>query len=688
MDIRISDFKNTAKNYIEALKHIDSGTIVIPTYPHGSGLKDILSLSSIRVKNMAKLYQVVKHVPVAIRQISAIFSQKTLPFPVAFKDIDWRSNNKSPFAILDKDNIKKFDSTRLMPEALYKHERPFVLQYPPYEHTEGDNTYRMLLTYQDGISMLETMYKDTDKLYDYLDEGNYYMRVARDVKGKIEKAEVMSDAYDINTAHVFLLCKVQPNLAALLRNGCFIPRQEAEILKLRMLKKLTPLNKVEYDMLAALIDTDYKKNSTLVLLDKLLAGTAAKATINNVEFTKNTAVYENITIESEGLLDLLYKKINFNSEFDIYTVCTEAGKAAQKILDAAARPLSDKLTVKTLNINNIPIVLELAHTGQRYINGVRVNMDEIDQAIARASCYTDENKYKLFLKNISRLSIKHHDIISNGLQVKIHSNISHDEYNNSVPGGAAPALKFHIDKETKRVQLDIGDNRSIPVHFQKLIDKVRTVNTRANNKMTRGTSTHRGNFQGRVNRDWRWAANQMVDILIESCTFDESVEAEDGTVATTTKVLISKEDVKTLLRMANDSKLAAIARSREFMESAVKATGAERVEFMGKPAYKIQGKLRTYAVIIQTAKVYDYETKQYRCIVNSHNYHGAGYDDVATRLLALKNDSVMQGSIGTLRGEAQPEHEPRGAMNFHDREVVDDELIDRRINDAFVNASR
>jgi hypothetical protein len=64
---------------------------------------------------------------------------------------------------------------------------------------------------------------------------------------------------------------------------------------------------------------------------------------------------------------------------------------------------------------------------------------------------------------------------------------------------------------------------------------------------------------------------------------------------------------------------------------------------------------------LKTAKVYDFATKQYRCIVNDRHYKGAGYDDVASRLLALRNDSVMQDQIGTLRGEqGQP-----GAENAH-----------------------
>jgi hypothetical protein len=75
-------------------------------------------------------------------------------------------------------------------------------------------------------------------------------------------------------------------------------------------------------------------------------------------------------------------------------------------------------------------------------------------------------------------------------------------------------------------------------------------------------------------------------------------------------------------------------------------------------------------VVIENAKVYDFDTKQYRCIVNDQHYDGAGYDDVATRLLALKNDSVLQETVVTLRGAAQPQYENAHA-HTPERDVID-----------------
>ena len=146
---------------------------------------------------------------------------------------------------------------------------------------------------------------------------------------------------------------------------------------------------------------------------------------------------------------------------------------------------------------------------------------------------------------------------------------------------------------------------------------------------------------------------------------------------------LTKEDIVSLLSICTEQTKAKIARSKQFLETAVKTTGAELIEFQGQPAYKVAGLLRTYAVIISTAKVYDYDTKKYRCIVNNRQYIGEGYDDVASRLLALKNDSVMQRHITTLTGAgAQP-----GAENHYNVPERDpDRIIDAAINSAFSRA--
>jgi negative regulator of replication initiation len=684
MEISCHEFKRTTKTFLEALKHTDSAYINMPFYLYGSSFKDLLSLSRLIFKNITKMYHFLKYLPVQPSQVTIKTESHYSNFWSTISDAGIES--KTLGAISDSYTYcKNVASLRLVPDAIPEAYRPLLIKNAPAEITEGDRTYRASSWLAPkGLNEIIHMASDTDAVYDYLDKGHFIMFCEKtSVKDKLDRYVIVADRYDVHTAHIFAMCKLQPSLSELLKNKCFAAHQDAEMLKLRMLKKLYPIHKKEYLSVAEKIEKDYSSNSTLILLSKLIEGTVAKTTINEIEFTRVSASYERILIEHDELLNTLQKSLNFNSEFDIYSVCNIVGKEIQEISDKASRPAENepRITIGELKINSIPIRVEISHTGCRYINDVRVNKDELGVAVSRASCYHSPEGYKVFLETIRALSIKHHDIIANGLAVKIHSTITHNEYDNPEPGLNAPAIKFKIDKESRRVHLEISENRSVPVHLQKIINRVNTLNERTNNKSSRKKD---GPWHTTlVTKNYKWAAKEMVEILISACTFEEEQINEAGEKNKIRKVLINEEDVQTLLAAANDKKREAIARSKEFMAMAVRSTGAEMVEFLGKPAYKVAGKLRTYAVVIESAKVYDFDTKKYRCIVNHNHYQGAGYDDVATRLLALKNDSLTQEAIGTLQGEAQPQYEPNTNTNMDEREVVSDFEVQAAIEKAF-----
>jgi hypothetical protein len=463
-----------------------------------------------------------------------------------------------------------------------------------------------------------------------------------------------------------MMCKIQHNLISLLKDECFVSKYDAEMLKLKMLRKLTPEAKSLYLKQSKLLDEDYRKNTTLVVVGKLLGGEIDKTTIRDIVFTSTTAKYENTEIEAENLMTILSRDLDFNGEFDIYAIAQLYANYVQSALNAKSwdyQEIDDinaganDLKLKGLpvfKINGISISATVSHTGQRYLNNIRINQDEIAKAIYRASCYRSAEEYGLFLKSISRMSIRRHDIIANGLHVKIHSGMTPDEFRQETPGINAPALKFIIDKEDKRIKLYVDENRQVPIDISGLIKKVKTINSKTNNRGYYADNYYR-------NRDHLWAAEELTKALIEFTTFPVKFKSlEDDTIVEKDVTMISKEDVTKLLQVVEEQNKAKIERSKQFLNTAVKLTGAEEIEFMGEKSYKVKGSLREYVVVIKTAKVYDYETKQYRCIVNDRHYKGAGYDDVASRLLALKNDSMMQDQIGTLRGAAQP-----GAENVH-----------------------
>ena len=698
MNFTLSSFKKLTKEFSEAAKHTKSATVSIDVNRrHWSALNTTsgvpeedysLTLANLYFKNVDAMYRYCKHKSIPIDQLKC---DTAATFVQALNGLAF---SQRTLRQISDEAAKEFKSLKLLPSNIPAENRPFLVKHAPIETTVGNYTYRFLLGSQNSYSNTITVVGRNDEpLYDYLDKGFYLMPLTI-VKGTTKTNRVIvSDTYDVHTAHVFMMCSFCPGLADMLRQGHFISSYDAEMLRLKMLKKMPEARKKAYLKVAGTVDTDYHNNTTLIVVGRLLNGEIEKTTINNVTFTKNSATYENVSIEADGLLDLVYNaaSFNFNSEFDVYTVVDLYGKHIRgalkqdkepvetkaengPILDEHAAQLENPLTdeeeddtkkkqMPAFKVNGIEIIPSISTTGQRYLNNVRINKEEIDQAIYRASCHKTAHGYKLFLKSISRMSIKYHDIIANGLKVKIHDSMTPDEMRTVEPGAAAPALKFHVDPLDKYIKISVTDDRGVRVSLGRLIGKIRNINKKANGKQYYDKHSYRPKW-----RNHEWAREMLITALVESCTFKTKVTetvvddqgVEQTKVVERNDVLISKEDIVALIGVVNERKKAALERSKQFLATAVKITGAEEIRFMDKPAYKVKGSLREYAVVIATAKVYDYETKQYRCIVNSQHYAGTGYDDIAARLLALKNDSMMQNEIGTLAGAAQP-----NAENIH-----------------------
>ena len=668
-----TEFKKINKQFTELSKHVENAEMHIRT-SYGPNYYTFMHLDFRQpsFKTFAKMHLFSKNAMIPLHGLRC----KTASTRQEFWDALSAQTSEGGYTLanISKDNTKGLKTLRLMPDNTPESYRPLLIQKAPLEVTEGNHTYRFLTVNVSGnynVSRgIQVISREDEPLYDYLDEGFYFMRVVEELKtGRTVQHNIVANAYDINTAHIFMMCQIQPDLIKLLKRECFINMHEAELLRLKLAKKLSVNSKKKYSEVSGNIDNDYKKNTTLIVVGKLLNDSVASTEIQNITFTKSKVTYEQVTIEAEGLLNILHDQLNFNGEFDIYGICGILSQDIEKRLnnitvpEGAAAEGSARYDLPEIKVNDIPIVASVNAAGQRFINGSRVNKDEVSKVIHRASCYHSATDYKLFVKSISKMSMKFHDVVANGMQVKIHE-MTKDEYKSHTPGLDAPSLKFFIDKE-EGYKLEVSANRSVKIHLGRAIRRLETINKKTDDGWFYSSPTN-GYRSGR--RNSHWAAEQIVTTLVECCTFEEENTMPDGSKRKESRCLITRDDILDILSVVKDSKKEAIERSRIFMETAVKLTKAELVEFMGKRAYKVQGSLRTYAIVIENAKVYDFETKQYRCIVNDSHYDGAGYDDVATRLLALKNDSVMQSSVSTLRGVAQPQYENAHAHN-PEREV-------------------
>jgi hypothetical protein len=701
MDIKLSTFKELLKQYNKVASSVNEATLVINT-SYGSYPKyeetGQLAFKYITFKSVGKMYSFSKQLDISTYGLTRLHF---LGEDFCFNFENATRDETRMLAYISSAHVKEFKSIKLAPTLIPNDYQPWIIQNSPLEATEGNYTYRFLTgldaSYSNCVKLIS---RNDDNLYDYLDKGFFLMEIPNPGK---QKQFIVANEYDVNVAHIFAMCKLQPALTELLQKGCFVNVHSAEMIRLRMHKKLADKHKKVYAGVAELIDNDYKSNTTLIVVGKLLSGEVEKTTVNNVIFTTTTAKYEQISIEAADLLPVLYSKLNFNGEFDVYGLVSiyankvEAGldklaseqskdktNAVNKAEEGAGLNLDehvaqledeeavvDKKSLPAFKINDIEITAAISATGQRYINDVRVNKDEIAQGIHRASCHHGADDYKLFLKSISRMSIKWHDIIANGLQLKIHENMTGEELRDPDPRPTAPALKFIIDKEDKQIKLQVGKDKTVRVQLSRLVQRAATINKRTDGKSHYPKDGQLGYYRRTTIRNHNWAAEEIALALIDCCTFKKKVKNEEGKVEEVSEVLITTADIVALLNVVNEQKRLAIARSKEFLDTAVKLTNAVLIEFMGKPAYKVKGSLREYAVVIKDAKVYDYDSKQYRCIVNDRHYTGAGYDDIAARLLALKNDSMMQQQINTLKGAAQPQHE----------HVHNDQIPDRGVED-------
>jgi hypothetical protein len=554
--------------------------------------------------------------------------------------------------------------------------KPVILVKSPIEAVEGNHTYRIVTIPSRMYSRIPleifTIARDDDPTYNYLDKGFVVQRIHDTQKDKTVVRYVITNELNVDTMHIFVLCSMQPKLTELLQNSCFVHSNNANIVRLKMEKKLQEAYKIRYQTCKLGIDKDYNNNTTLQALNMLVREEIEKVSINDITLTKTSASYQNINISADNLLTILMQQINFSGEFDIYVMIQEYAKWVQSQVDGVLpAPAEGETEVAKLKINDIDVQVTLTQHHLRKVNGLRINKNEIAEVLHRASCHHTQKDYDLFVMRVNKMSLRWHDALANGLGVKIHESMSGEDYRNPKPGPDAPTIPICLSLEHKRLALNIEGNH-VPVKMGRLIEKVDSLNRRTDGKWPRG--------YGAQPRTHTWAMKQLVEFLVECTTFEKKSVDENGNEVVRSVVGITRKDLEKLLTKANEQKIKALERSKVFMETAIKLTKSERVEFLGKPALKVTGSLRTYAVIIETAKVYDFDTKQYRCIVNDAHYQGAGYDDIASRLYALKNDSVMQKHITTLNGNAQP-----AAERAHDNALPDRNADLSHLTEAVLN---
>jgi len=571
--------------------------------------------------------------------------------------------------------------------SFYINLEPKMICEDPPQQQEEDITYRFIGTRQ----MCQFCIPHTHPLYNYLDKGSFFT-VAKGRNGK-EKIFITNEM-TVDTYLCLCMAVQDPdNMQKHLQNECYINANIAKVTRVKMEKDFVDNlygRGDQYNRLRESVLREYEKTANAGLLDKLMKGTIPSGSFNQMKLTKNSAQYEDIKIEADNLLQTLLSNTVFDDRTDIYVLInayiskmideveehkwTEAPpppagtNVEQKVMDdwaAKCKELAEQTAERAFVVNGINVSIKRTNQNtRRYVNGIPINKEEVEKVAFRASCFTDQETFDKFVTSVKNMSLKWHDAIALGVGVKIHDGMSYDEYKKAEAPMSAPKLTFRVINGD--VHLKIDDNKSAKIKFNDALKKISTLNRKTNDSTSYSMGYRR--------RDAAWARTKLIDTLIECCTFEEKklvtklqkVKAKKGeadkfeevpvldadgkkTYEKVKKCTLTREDAQFIEKMARDYHLKALEKSKLFLETAIKNTGAKLEKFNGEDHYIVEGKLRKYAVNAKTNGVFNYETKGYICIVEPGHQVSVGGDATACRLYALKNDTVTLGQIGTLR---------------------------------------
>ena len=564
-----------------------------------------------------------------------------------------------------------------------------VISKEPQQTIENDITYRFV----GNSTVCLFCVPHTHAIYNYLDRGFFYCHISKHLE---KERVVVANELTVDTYLVMLLTWLHPTYTKQLVNDCFINANQAKLLRVKFEKDLPVKFKQEYELVKTAALKEYEKTANSNLLQRVADGKVPHATYNNIRFTADSAVYETISITAQGLLSTLQSRIAFDDRTDIYSIIrdytryivyqleeqdlleernkltapTPTGDAVadKKAMDKYLSDLAAEVTAEyIITINGIEVKAKrTTENTRRYVNDVMINKAEVEEVIFQASCYNNTEDYEKFIKSVSKMSLKWHKALANGIAVKINTTLSDIEYSKAEAPTASPRIKF--TKDDKDFKLVLSDTESVRIKFNLCLTKLATLNRMTNN---------RWNTTGYGKRDTNWAKRELVKILKECCTFDkkevhwdesyvpaldennEPLKDKDGNptlklvktkrVVESVECLLTDEKAAFVGKMAEEFQRKALEKSEKFLADAIKNTGAKLITFQGEEGYLVEGKLRKYVVNKRTNQVMNYETKGHICIVEPGHQVSVGGDATACRLYALRNDSVLTQQIGTLR---------------------------------------
>lgn len=521
----------------------------------------------------------------------------------------------------------------------------FLITVDPIEVVEEGITYRLLV----ADKLILSCVPHTSAMYKYMDKGVVFSCINGNSlfikKMTYETFPCMVLAQIAHTADI--------NIKLSLQDGCFIPEKQAKLLSAVLEKRVakTVTYTTRYNPFKNHISELYLSDAKNLMTKKFLAGEIDVLTIGDIKLEKNKATYDKVSLEYEGLSKMVNDTRGLNTDSTIYDMLDMVVFHITRKNRAAAGETTD-----TVLVNGMPIEIGMSVAFRRSINGMLINASEVVEVARRAFCCTNLDQFNILVKNVSRMSLRVHDILGNGqttycrvIETDKRTNFTQEQketewlrQDKQHMWKNMPKLKFV--RKDNHYQLVVNDEKTLVVSkFIGLLDKINQLPSRL------GQYYYDENRMGHY-RNYTWAIDELANLLVEFTKVQPPKRKNaDGTYTERAAVAkLTKAEAVELIKDADKETAAAILKSKALLDDVVKRTGAEAIEFNNMTGYKVVGKLHTYFVDMNTNQVYNHTKNKAICIVGAGHSVGIGWDETATRILALKNDERTSKQIQTL----------------------------------------
>lgn len=249
-----------------------------------------------------------------------------------------------------------------------------------------------------------------------------------------------------------------------------------------------------------------------------------------------------------------------------------------------------------------------------YLNGIRFNLNEVIVMLKEMTCYRNQEEADNFIKMIGKIGLSTYIAVTTGYEVN--------------SGDKTRLFKFRKEKGRSKYTL-LLDTIDLKINSKKLISLL---------------------YSNFIENDLR---------LINNSRLNQCIEANTS----------SSMDYLKYKYLIDSAYTAFKDRSREFMEKKMLDIGATHVQYLNKKSHKkLEGVLVTgqsgnnYVIAYNNKESFVfmnptltkdfYEDGKYICMVDQSNIKSnIGYDTVISKMISLKNDSIIAKQIYNLKDQ-------------------------------------